>query len=103
MGAPPNRHLANARSKDSREINSSLRDIFSQKLDKRLNSAYNDCLMMQDRKRGAKPKLTPAEEEQLIKALQIKDLPVEKIAAMFGLSRSTVYNILKRRQQGEAA
>ena len=60
---------------------------------------------MTKRKRGPKFKLTPEQERQMTELFQTSSLPVDKIAAIFGVTRATVYNILKRARgrQGDAA
>ena len=53
-----------------------------------------------DRRSGPKRKLTDALESALLNTLSVnRDVPVGRIAAMYGISRQTVYNIRRRHRE----
>lgn len=69
------------------------------KLDMLTNTAE-----IQARRPGPKPKLSRAEMEAVRIAHQESQAPVADIALRFGVTKQTIYNILKRlREDGRAA
>lgn len=54
------------------------------------------------RSRGPKRKLTPKKREQLLKFYRDRpDMPVPDVARRFGVSKSTVYNLIAESQREE--
>ena len=52
------------------------------------------------RLKGRKPKLSPAQEELLVKTHQAGEHISAEIAASFGISRATVFRVLQRAGEG---
>jgi transposase len=56
------------------------------------------------RGRGAKRLLTPEQEKEVLTMYTSTKVPVDRIAAVFKVSRRTIYNVIRRlREPTEAA
>jgi DNA invertase Pin-like site-specific DNA recombinase len=58
--------------------------------------------MCSKRKKGAKRKLSKEQEQALLAALKMEEVPVGRLAEIYGISRQTVYNIQNRQAESAA-
>jgi DNA invertase Pin-like site-specific DNA recombinase len=63
-------------------------------------STYNTAV---GRKRGPKFKLSPQQAEDVRTAHEAGETPVDEIARQFGVTKQTIYNVLRRLREASAS